>query len=242
MPGALLASPLRRAIAFGVDLAVLIIPSVVIAVMAALLSLSASDPQAVAGMRVLLHRRSLDETAQRQSIQKVLPLLARIEAPGLPPAARADIEEGKIREAADLLKNYDFEFLMQFDESEKPLLKPNTIRIDVRELIPRTFRFLALYGLAAVYFTLFTAGKRGATIGKRLLGIRVVRLDGHRLSWLESLERFVGYLHIPATLGLSLLDFWRDPNRRLPHDRVVHTVVLRVRRTEKELPSAASST
>ena len=55
MPGAPLASPLRRAIAFGVDLAVLIIPSVLIAVAAALLALSVSDPQAVAGMRA--HRR-----------------------------------------------------------------------------------------------------------------------------------------------------------------------------------------
>jgi hypothetical protein len=28
---------------------------------------------------------------------------------------------------------------------------------------------------------------------------------------------------------LVLMDFWRDPNRRLPHDRVVHTAVVRAR-------------
>lgn len=136
LPGALLASPLRRAIAFGVDLAILIIPSLAVAVTAALLSLSVSDPQALAGMRALLHQASLDESARDQAFEKVLPLLARIEAPGLPPAARTDIEEGKISEAVDLLRNYDFEFLMNFDEFEKPPLKPSTIRIDVGELIP----------------------------------------------------------------------------------------------------------
>jgi uncharacterized RDD family membrane protein YckC len=84
--------------------------------------------------------------------------------------------------------------------------------------------------VGALYFTLLTRGRRGATLGKRLLGIRVVRLDGHRLSLMESFERFAGYLHIPGSLGLSLLDLWHDPNRRLPHDRTVHTAVLSVAR------------
>ena len=47
----------------------------------------------------------------------------------------------------------------------------------------------------------------------------------------ESFERAAAYLEIPATLGLCLISLWRDPNRRLPHDRVVHTAVLRVPRT-----------
>ena len=63
-----------------------------------------------------------------------------------------------------------------------------------------------------------------------MLGIRVVRLDGHRLSLMESFERFAGYLHIPGSLGIGLLDLWHDPNRRLPHDRAAHTAVVRAPR------------
>jgi uncharacterized RDD family membrane protein YckC len=95
-------------------------------------------------------------------------------------------------------------------------------------LVPGPLRAVCLYGLGALYFALLGGGRRGATIGKRMLGIRVVRLDGHRLNFIEGLERFVGYLHIPGSLFLNLLDLWRDPNRRLPHDRVVHTAVVRV--------------
>jgi hypothetical protein len=29
-------------------------------------------------------------------------------------------------------------------------------------------------------------------------------------------------VHIPGTMFLGVADLWRDPNRRLPHDRVVH--------------------
>jgi len=57
----------------------------------------------------------------------------------------------------------------------------------------------------------------------------VVRLDAGRLGLLESFERFVGYAQVPASLFTALLDFWRDPNRRLPHDRLSGTLVVRVR-------------
>lgn len=95
----------------------------------------------------------------------------------------------------------------------------------------RTIAFaldLALYGVGALHFTLLTA-RRGRTLGKRMLGIRMVRLDGHRLSLVEALERFVGYLHVPGLLLISPSDLWRGPNRRLAHDRIAHTAVVRVR-------------
>lgn len=57
--------------------------------------------------------------------------------------------------------------------------------------------------------------------------VEVVRLDDRPLTIVESFERFLGYWQIPASLGTALFDFWRDPNRRLPHDRLVHTAVIR---------------
>lgn len=109
------------------------------------------------------------------------------------------------------------------------------VRFPLERLIPQAVRGVALYGVAALYFGLLTRGRKRATLGKRVVGIRVVRLDGERLTLFESLERFVGYLHIPGTLFVGLVDFWRDPNRRLAHDRVVHTAVVRATRTTKAL-------
>jgi hypothetical protein len=226
--GATLASPLRRVLAFGIDIALMIIPSLLLALSAAAISLSVSDPQAFSGIRSLLISRSLSEQGRERAIKSILPMLARHEMPGMPAAAKAAIEDGKVNEAFDLIRDYDFEFSLQFGEFGPPPLQPRMIRIQIGELIPKSLHFLALYGLAAVYFSLLTSSRRGATIGKCILGIRVARLDGHRLSIWESLERFVGYLHIPATLGIPIIDLWRDPNRRMPHDRSAHTAVLRI--------------
>ena len=225
--GALLASPMRRAFAFAIDTALILIPSLILAIGAAAVSLSFRDPQALGGLHSLLKDKSLEEHAREEAVKSILPLLVRHEMPGIPAAAKAAIEEGKVQEAFELVRDYDYEFSLQIGEFEPPPLRPKMIRIQIGELIPGSLRFLALYGLAAAYFGLLSSGRRGATVGKRILGIRIVRLDGHRLSIWESLERFVGYLHIPATLGLPILDLWRDRNRRMPHDRSAHTAVLR---------------
>ena len=119
------------------------------------------------------------------------------------------------------------------DESGESPLAPGHVRVPIEKLIPVGARAMALLGVPARYFTLLTSFL-GATIGKRLAGVRVRRLDGERLSLVESFERFTGYLHIPALLGWPVLDLWRDPNRQLPHDRTVHTVVVRERRRTPE--------
>ncbi len=227
LAGAVLASPARRAIALSIDLLVIMIPSIVVAVSVAVLSLSLNDPQALSGLRTMLQRQNADQPARIEAFKKVLPLLARIEAPGLPCAAITAVEEGKLDEAYEAVHDYDYTFALSFSESAPAVLKPKTIRVDIGEMIPRSIRFLSLYGIAALYFGLLLSTRRGATVGKRMVGVRVARIDGHRLTIAESLERFVGYLHIPGTLGISIFDLWRDPNRRLPHDRVVNTVVLR---------------
>ena len=54
----------------------------------------------------------------------------------------------------------------------------------------------------------------------------MLKLDGRPLTIWESFERFGGYFISVGTFGLGLLDLWRDPNRRLAHDRVSNTVVV----------------
>jgi hypothetical protein len=82
-------------------------------------------------------------------------------------------------------------------------------------------------GWVGLYFTLLTAIWRGRTLGKRLLGIRVVRLDGSPIDLWSAFGRFGGYA---AGLVTGLLGFaqviW-DPNRQAIHDKVSGTVVVK---------------
>src|SRR5205814_996092 len=110
------------------------------------------------------------------------------------------------------LRDRNFEATFSFGEGEGKPLPPRTVRVRIERLLPRSLHAVVSYGVMALYFGWLTSRRRGQTLGKRLLGIRVVRLDGHRLSFVESVERFVGYLHIPGSLGLALLDLWREPN------------------------------
>lgn len=82
-------------------------------------------------------------------------------------------------------------------------------------------------GWMGLYFTALTALWRGQTLGKRLLGIRVIRLDARPIGWWLALERFGGYT---AGLFTGLLGFaqilW-DRNRQGIHDKITETVVIR---------------
>jgi len=84
-------------------------------------------------------------------------------------------------------------------------------------------------GWIGVYFTLFLAWWDGLTPGKRLLGMRVVRLDGSPLTLWLSFERFGGYAAGIATGLLGFAQIYWDPNRQAIHDRIAHTVVVRTR-------------
>jgi hypothetical protein len=84
------------------------------------------------------------------------------------------------------------------------------------------------FGWSGLYFTAFLALWRGQTPGKRLLGLRVVRLDGAPMTWWAAFERFGGYA---ASIFTGLLGFaqiiW-DRNRQGMHDKIVETVVVQL--------------
>ena len=83
------------------------------------------------------------------------------------------------------------------------------------------------FGWAGVYFTLCTAWMRGRTIGKLMVGTRVVRLDGRPLTAMDTFTRYGGYA---AGLATGLIGFARllwDPNRQAIEDKIAWTVVLR---------------
>lgn len=230
LPGTPLPSPRRRGAAFVADYVLLLLPTVATALLFAALALRLADPVGYGAVRAAVFAWPEDRAAQHAIWRDLAPVLARIDADGLPAAVAADVEAGELDRAADRLAG--MELLVALDVgggTPKALVGPNTVRLAVERLIPRGVRTAALFLVPALYFAFATA-RWGTTLGKRLLGLRVVRLDGRPLTFLESVERFGAYFGVLGTLGLGLLDLWRDPNRRLAHDRAAGTVVVQVRR------------
>jgi uncharacterized RDD family membrane protein YckC len=83
-------------------------------------------------------------------------------------------------------------------------------------------------GWAALYFSVFTAWWRGQTIGKKIVGIEVVKLDGNYPSLWESFGRYGGYGAGFATGLLGFLQIYWDPNRQAIQDKISETLVLRL--------------
>ncbi len=70
-----------------------------------------------------------------------------------------------------------------------------------------------VFGWGTIYLTLFLALWGGRTPGKKLFGLRVVRLNGQPLGLYMSLERAGGYAAGLATGLLGFAQVWWDPNR-----------------------------
>jgi len=92
------------------------------------------------------------------------------------------------------------------------------------------------FGWTGLYFTAFLTLWRGQTPGKKLAGVRVVRLNGQPMTLWTSFERFGGYAAglVTGLLGFAQV-FW-DRNRQMIHDKIVETVVVR----ERGEPAAAA--
>lgn len=83
-------------------------------------------------------------------------------------------------------------------------------------------------GWAALYFTVLTAWLNGQTLGKKIVGIRVIKLDGSIPGLWESFGRYGGYGAGFAT-GLSgFVQLCWDPNRQAIQDKISETLVIKV--------------
>lgn len=83
------------------------------------------------------------------------------------------------------------------------------------------------FGWSGLYFTFFTALWRGRTPGKRLMGIRVLRLDGKPITWWIAFNRFGGQAASIFTGLLGFFEMFWDENRQALHDRIAWTVVVK---------------
>ena len=76
-----------------------------------------------------------------------------------------------------------------------------------------------------VYF-IFLATAGGQTIGKYVMGVRVVRLDGKPMNYWGSTLRWFGYLASLLPLGLGFFWVVIDDRRRGFHDKIAGTCVI----------------
>ena len=226
LDGQRLAAPGRRVAAFAIDVLLLLIPSLIVALVASVATLALREPTGLdAAWKTI--RNTTDEPEEERVLRgQVAALLVRIDAQGVPPALALAVEEGDLGRAGDILEDYDIN--IQLGPGAGSPLRATTIRVDLDQLIPSVLRGAALFGVAGVYFTLLAAGGR-RTIGKWIMGTRAVALDGRPLTIWNSFERFGGYFATAGTFGVGLLDLWREPNRRLAHDRLSNTVVVDTR-------------
>ena len=84
---------------------------------------------------------------------------------------------------------------------------------------PASTQYLAVAVFAAEIYLL--TALTGCTVGKRLLGLRVVRLDGQPVGLLWALVRTVLFLLVIPPLVL-------DADLRGLHDRAAGTIVIRI--------------
>jgi uncharacterized RDD family membrane protein YckC len=84
-----------------------------------------------------------------------------------------------------------------------------------------------LIGLAYHWF--FLTQNNGQTIGKLLMGIRVVKLNGEPIQTTDVLLRYFGYWLNSAIFGLGWLWALWDQDRQGWHDKLANTIVVRAR-------------
>lgn len=82
------------------------------------------------------------------------------------------------------------------------------------------------FGWAALYFTVFNAWWHGQTPGKRVMGIRVIQLDGTYMNLWDSFGRYGGYGAGFATGLLGFIQVIWDANRQAIQDKISATVVI----------------
>lgn len=83
--------------------------------------------------------------------------------------------------------------------------------------------------LAVIYITFRDGLFGGQSLGKKIMGVRVVHMDGRSISYVDSSFRnvlFIVYLVIPLAIAVEAVAAWRHPERRRLGDRIAGTCVV----------------
>ena len=83
--------------------------------------------------------------------------------------------------------------------------------------------------MLVIYFSLALYMGNGQTIGKRIMGTRVISLTHSRMTLWQATERALGYGASFLEAGFGFLQYYINANRQCVHDRIAQTIVADVR-------------
>jgi uncharacterized RDD family membrane protein YckC len=109
---------------------------------------------------------------------------------------------------------------------------------DLPAFLPLVWAFTALF--AGAYTTVLHAALGGQTLGKMLVGVSVVDVDGSPLSAGAALLRFLGYFASLAPLGLGFAMAGLRRDKRALHDLLAGSCVVRAARTARAVSARES--
>ncbi|MCQ2439226.1 MAG: RDD family protein [Oscillospiraceae bacterium] len=95
-----------------------------------------------------------------------------------------------------------------------------------------SLREVVCAAVICAWFVLFTA-RRGATPGKKAMGLRVVNADGSDVSWKTAFLRETVGRYLSGLLCIGYLLMLGDREHRALHDRIFDTVVVWEERERK---------
>jgi uncharacterized RDD family membrane protein YckC len=101
---------------------------------------------------------------------------------------------------------------------------PTRNTLVVLQLIIVVLAALAVLLFIPAYFVLFWV-LVGATPGKRILGLKVIRTGSQHISWGRAIVRYVGYWISALPLFLGFLWVFVDARRQGWHDKLADTIV-----------------
>ena len=123
-------------------------------------------------------------------------------------------------------------FASDIPNSDDAAQKWQTFFLDHQDRVQTGMTLISI-GLWFAYEVPGTANN-GQTLGKRLLGIKVARLDAHAITFWQSIRRWF-IVALPAIIGacgwpLAIIDYlwctWDRPAQQCLHDKAVQTVVV----------------
>lgn len=135
-------------------------------------------------------------------------------------------EKDKTKKARSQIKNLQDENYDLKDQIENPTFK--RILAAIAEDVGLRF------GWIGIYFIICLPVFKGQTLGKKLLRLKVIRLNNKPIGIWYSFERFGGYAAGIATGLLGFFQVFWDPNRQGIHDKIAGTVVIDTRESKKQ--------
>jgi uncharacterized RDD family membrane protein YckC len=78
------------------------------------------------------------------------------------------------------------------------------------------------------YFVYFETGTKQATIGKSIMGLKVIKQNGTKMMMRDSIIRYIGKIFSSFIFMIGFIMVIFDDQKRALHDRIANTYVVKV--------------